>query len=797
MNKLTCFSPAVRAGNIRLLFFILGMLSVPKSGLFGQSPVTYSTPGTYTFTVPACVTSITVQCWGAGGGGGGADEGGSGAAAAGGGGGGYATATLTNLSATYTVVVGSGGGGGNTSGSNGTSGGSSTVTNGTVTVTGVGGGGGEGETSSGVATPGGTGGGGTFVGVTGTFYKGGNGGLGNNQDYNDGGGGGGGAGSSGNGATPATPGENANAVGGAGGTGNASGSGGSVTADWYENGGNGNFIGGGGGGAGGENATFHPTGAGTGGNGANGEVIITYTTSLPTITSVTGSGCPGSTVTINGTLLTGATSVKIGTTAVTNLSITSTVITGTIAAGTTTGTVSVTTSCGHGSSSSPFTVYQAPAPVNLGTVSICGGTGYTFGGHTYTSAGTYTDTATSTLTGCDSFTTVTLVGGAVIQKSISQSVCGGGSYSFGGHTYTQSGTYLDTATSTVTGCDSITTLTLTITPLLYSATSQSVCAGSGYSFNGTTYTIPGTYADTLIGAGANGCDSIAALILSVNPAATSTTNGAICNGAGYTFNGVTYTTPGTYADTLTGAGSFGCDSIATLVLTLKSTSADSVIATAPTPVFCSGDSVQICATQGFASYNWGSGINTACFYTSNVGSYEVTVTDTSGCTATSNQVSVSTFLPTPVTISVNGDTLTSNGAVAYQWFLNWQAIAGDTGNLIVATQSGNYTVQITDIHGCHYTSAAAPVTTAINNLRDAPGVVVYPNPLNTGNWHLSVGEDMIGSWYDVLDANGRSIFKSPITSQYSEIVLDAAKGVYIMQIHTAQSNYNLKLIKLN
>ena len=37
------------------------------------SPVVYDTPGDYVFTVPAGVTSITVECWGGGGGAGNAD----------------------------------------------------------------------------------------------------------------------------------------------------------------------------------------------------------------------------------------------------------------------------------------------------------------------------------------------------------------------------------------------------------------------------------------------------------------------------------------------------------------------------------------------------------------------------------------------------------------------------------------------------------------------------------------------------------------------------------------------------
>ena len=51
---------------------------------------------------------------------------------------------------------------------------------------------------------------------------------------------------------------------------------------------------------------------------------------------------------------------------------------------------------------------------------------------------------------------------------------------------------------------------------------------------------------------------------------SSTTNVSICRNSSYSFNGTTYTTPGTYTATLTNGG--GCDSTATLVLSYKSDS---------------------------------------------------------------------------------------------------------------------------------------------------------------------------------------------------------------------------------
>ena len=136
-------------------------------------------------------------------------------------------------------------------------------------------------------------------------------------------------------------------------------------------------------------------------------------------------------------------------------------------------------------------------------------------------------------------------------------------YSWNGNTYTAAGTYNDTLTS-ASGCDSIATLVLTVNPVVTSTTNTTICSNQlPYSWNGNNYTAAGTYNDTLTSAA--GCDSIATLVLTVNPVVTSTTNTTICsNQLPYSWNGNNYTSAGTYNDTLTSAA--GCDSIATLVL---------------------------------------------------------------------------------------------------------------------------------------------------------------------------------------------------------------------------------------
>ena len=74
-----------------------------------------------------------------------------------------------------------------------------------------------------------------------------------------------------------------------------------------------------------------------------------------------------------------------------------------------------------------------------------------------------------------------------------------------------------------------------------------------------------------------GCDSIASLVLTIKAPSTSITNTSICKGESFTFNGTTYTNSGTYTTNLINAA--GCDSISSLVLAFKSPTTSIVSAT--------------------------------------------------------------------------------------------------------------------------------------------------------------------------------------------------------------------------
>ena len=103
----------------------------------------------------------------------------------------------------------------------------------------------------------------------------------------------------------------------------------------------------------------------------------------------------------------------------------------------------------------------------------------------------------------------------------------------------------------------------------YGSTSVAICPSAlPYTWKGKTINAAGTYYDTIAGGNSLGCDSITTLTLTLKSTSTSTTNTSICSIAlPYSWNGLTFSAAGSQTAHLTNAK--GCDSAATLNLTLK------------------------------------------------------------------------------------------------------------------------------------------------------------------------------------------------------------------------------------
>lgn len=281
-------------------------------------------------------------------------------------------------------------------------------------------------------------------------------------------------------------------------------------------------------------------------------------------------------------------------------------------------------------------------------------------GTTYTQSGNYSDTLTS-VNGCDSIVRVDLtITGTIITPPITVNACNSFTAPWGTQ-YSQSGTYSDTLTS-VNGCDSIVRIDLSIFNEVIAPPVTAVACDSYNAPWGAAYNQSGSYSDTLTTL--NGCDSILSLTLTIYDSPTLTTlskpdtcaretGSATANASGgsgtYTYtwsNGVTGTSltnvaSGSYTVTVTDQN--GCTavnqiSIADIPPPVINVSASSL-------VVLEGDTVQLTAT-GALTYIWTPSTGLSCTACPSplaappqTITYQVTGTDDNGC-ASSRSITI-------------------------------------------------------------------------------------------------------------------------------------------------------------
>ncbi len=196
---------------------------------------------------------------------------------------------------------------------------------------------------------------------------------------------------------------------------------------------------------------------------------------------------------------------------------------------------------------------------------------FDWNGLTFTAAGSQTTTLTSLVTGCDSIVTLNVSENPTLTSTTDTTVCDTElPFDWNGLTFTAAGSQTTTLTSLVTGCDSIVTLNVTENPTLTSTTDQTICDNQlPFSWNGLTFTAAGSQTATLTSL-VTGCDSLATLNLSVNSTLLSSTDTTVCDTeVPFDWNGLTFT--GASSQTASLLSSTGCDSLATLNVTMNPT----------------------------------------------------------------------------------------------------------------------------------------------------------------------------------------------------------------------------------
>jgi hypothetical protein len=137
-----------------------------------------------------------------------------------------------------------------------------------------------------------------------------------------------------------------------------------------------------------------------------------------------------------------------------------------------------------------------------------------------------------------------------------------------GNTYSTAGTYITTVLNGAGSCDTIITINLTVKDTTFSTTRDSLCKSfTPFVWNGITVSAAGIYTKNGLTNSA-GCDSTATLIVTLKlPTMSSTTLSVCATALPYTWNGLTFTAVGTQTAFL--VNKVGCDSFATLILSVN------------------------------------------------------------------------------------------------------------------------------------------------------------------------------------------------------------------------------------
>ncbi len=174
-----------------------------------------------------------------------------------------------------------------------------------------------------------------------------------------------------------------------------------------------------------------------------------------------------------------------------------------------------------------------------------------------------------------------------------------------------------------------------------------------------------------------------------------------------------------------------------------------------------------------------------------VGTYTLKITDTTnGCSSYSKPVSVTSgTIPDP-SISYEWPSFQTGLFSYYQWYYNNAPITGATSVHYAPTQSGVYTVMVTDANGCTGTSTNYYFAySGVGNVSITGDVRIYPNPAND-IVYINAPVAINAALYAMdgrLVQSGKNIKQLDISG--------LASGIYMIAI-TDENNMVIKIDKL-
>jgi len=299
-----------------------------------------------------------------------------------------------------------------------------------------------------------------------------------------------------------------------------------------------------------------------------------------------------------------------------------------------------------------------------------------------------------------------------------------------------------------------------------SITNDNACLS--YNWNGVDYTSSGTYSFTTTNVA--GCDSVATLNLIINQPTSITLNELACGS--YSLNNQIYTSSGTYVQTLT--NSLGCDSTITLNLTIGQPNAITITESACNSYNLNGTNYTQSGvyTQTLTNIFGCDSIVTLNLTINGLSSSNTVLTECNSYlwngtnyTASGTYIFTSTNLngcdsiaTLVLTIGNNSSTTTASTCGSFTWT-----------NGTIYTESGSYTQTLTNVAGCdsivtlNLTINPSPIATVIDN----------------GNGTLVASGGSSYQWIDCatnspISGATSATYTAPINGSYAVIVTNSS-----------------------
>ena len=193
--------------------------------------------------------------------------------------------------------------------------------------------------------------------------------------------------------------------------------------------------------------------------------------------------------------------------------------------------------------------------------------------------------------------------------------------------------------------------------------------------------------------------------------------------------------------------------------------------------FCGSGSKQLDAGAGFTSYLWSTGATTQTITASSAGSYNVVVTDGSGCT---DRDTITIAVNNPTVNLANDTTFCGTGSLtldAGAGFASYLWSNGATTQTLATSGAGDFSVVVTDLNGCTDNDTS---TITINN------------PV------VDLGSDTTycGTGSDTLDAGNFNAYLWNTGATTSEIVITTG-GTYSVTVTDADGCSDVDSVTIN